>query len=464
MTSGLSIDSLNCFKAYDIRGLVGKEIDESLAYKIGRATGEKFNANLIVLGYDARPSSPKLASAVCEGILDSGSNVLDIGLSGTEEMYWSVTQFKADAGIVITASHNPIEYNGMKIVKSRSQPLDKIEFDDLKTLIKLNEPVEPKHKGSVFKKKEEARNLYIEKLLSLIDIDCLRPFKILINSGNGAAGPTVSALISELENKGVETNFKLVHHNPDPNFPNGIPNPLLQQNQFATSSRVLNEQAFFGVAFDGDFDRCFFFDDLGHFVPGEYIVGILAEIFLARYPGAKIVTDPRVIWNSSDIINEFGGKNILSKTGHAFMKSTMRKTNAVYGGEMSAHHYFQDFSYCDSGMIPWLLVWESLSKTQVKLSDLISKRKSKFLSSGELNFFVVNQIACLAKVELEFGKNSISFDKQDGMSLTFTDWRFNIRASNTEPLVRLNIETKGDILLLEQKTAQLKSLIEEFCI
>ena len=458
MTSG---NNLTCFKAYDVRGKLGEEFNEDIAYRIGRATAQSQKAKTVAIGFDARATSPSLADAVAEGICDAGTDVLEIGLSGTEEVYASVAEYGACAGIEVTASHNPIDYNGMKIVGYGSKPLSDQEFEAIKDLAQGNNFIQPQKDGVVFNKKEAARAAYVEKVLGFVDCSRLKPLKMVINSGNGAAGPTLDAINKKLKEKGVKTKFVFVHHDPDPTFPNGIPNPLLEENRSSTADAVINENADFGVAFDGDFDRCFFFDHLGNFIPGEYVVGLLAEVFLNKEKGATIIHDPRVIWNTIDIVGKCGGEAVVSKTGHAFLKDAMRTSDAIYGGEMSAHHYFREFAYCDSGIIPWLLIWEYLSISNHLLLDLIAEQRNRFPSSGELNFTVPNAAKCIERVQHYFASSAASIDQLDGLSMTFDKWRFNLRKSNTEPLVRLNVETRGDHLLLQKKINELKLFIKQ---
>ena len=436
--------NLTCFKAYDVRGILGEELIEGIAYRIGRATAQAQEAKTIVLGFDARATSPSLAQAVAKGICDTGADVLDIGLAGTEEVYASVSEFDACGGIEVTASHNPIDYNGMKIVRRGSQPLSDDEFETIKDLAESCNFIQPLKKGNVVDKKQMARAAYINKILGFVDCPKLKPFKIVINSGNGAAGPTLDAINKKFIEMGIKTNFIFVDHDPDPSFPNGIPNPLLEENRSSTANAVIAEKAEFGVAFDGDFDRCFLFDQFGGFIPGEYVVSLLAEVFLRKEEGATIIHDPRVFWNTIDVVAKCGGHAVVSKTGHAFVKAAMRQADAIYGGEMSAHHYFRDFSYCDSGMIPWLLIWEYLSLSKLSISDLIKQQKNHFPSSGELNFKVPNAAACIERVESHFASTVSSIDEIDGLSMSFDTWRFNLRESNTEQLVRLNVETRGD--------------------
>jgi len=452
--------SLSCFKAYDVRGQLGVDFDATIAYRIGRAVAQHFHATNIVVGFDARETSPELAAAVMRGICDAGSNVMLIGLAGTEEMYWAVTEFNTCAGIEITASHNPINYNGMKIVKSGSQPLDdKDDFQVIKTLAENQTWVENPFKGLIQDISKEARKKYVWRVLSFLNHPNLKPLKIVVNSGNGAAGPTFDAIADELSRMGAPLEFMRVHHEPDHTFPNGIPNPLLPENHAVTGDAVKREQADFGVAFDGDFDRCFFFDAAGEFVPGEYVVSLLASIFLDKEAGAKIVHDPRVVWNTQDIVSEKSGVAVQSKTGHAFIKQTMRAHEAVYGGEMSAHHYFRDFAYCDSGMIPWLLMAELISTSGKSLGDLVADRFKKFPSSGEQNFTVADPDKVIATILAKYG-DAAALDDMDGVSLSFPNWRFNLRKSNTEPLIRLNVEARGKQAGLEQKIGDIKRLIE----
>ena len=438
------MSDLSCFKAYDIRGEIGVNIDEGIAYRIGRAVAQHFGAQSVVIGFDARETSPAFAVAAARGAMDAGADVLDIGMAGTEEMYWAVTEFGACAGIEVTASHNPINYNGMKIVKSASQPLDDAaDFQVIKALAGSQEWLIGAEIGKELDRSAEARRAYVDRVLSFVDVKALRPLKIVVNSGNGAAGPTFDALAERLMELGAPLDFIRVHHVPDATFPNGIPNPLLPENHAATADVVKAEGADLGVAFDGDFDRCFFFDEAGQFVPGEYVVGLLASIFLEKEVGAKIVHDPRVIWNTQDIVTRKGGIAVQSKTGHAFIKQTMRSHEAAYGGEMSAHHYFRDFAYCDSGMIPWLLIAELVSRSGRSLGDWVKDRFAAFPSSGEMNFQVDHAGAAIKKVLSAYRADARSFDETDGVSLAFEDWRFNLRRSNTEPLVRLNVEGKG---------------------
>ena len=453
-------DKLSCFKAYDVRGKLGEELNNQIAYRIGRAAAQSLKAKTVALGFDARETSPSLAQAVANGVCDAGADVLEIGFSGTEEIYAAVCNFNADAGIEVTASHNPIDYNGMKIVKKGSQPLTEKEFNNIKNIAEKNIFTTSDRPGLITEVKEEAREFYVQKILSFVDFQNLKPLRIVINSGNGVAGPTIDALSLKFLKMNIVTDIVYINHDIDPTFPNGIPNPMLEENRSLTTDAIIKENADLGVAFDGDFDRCFLFDNLGNFIPGEYVIGLLAEVFLQREEEATIVHDQRAIWNTTNIVRKYNGNSIVSKTGHSFVKAKMRDADAVYGGEISAHHYFRDFAYCDSGMIPWLMVWELLSKKNSPFSNLISERKVLFPSSGELNFKVSNTENCINLIKNLFSAEATSEDELDGLSMVFKNWRFNLRQSNTEPLVRLNVETKGDLELLKEKTEVMKKLIK----
>lgn len=457
--AGVGFRSMSAFKAYDLRGRLGAEMDADVAYRVGRAVAQHFSANSVVVGFDARETSPDLAMEVARGVRDAGAEVLWLGLAGTEEMYWGVTEFEACAGITVTASHNPIDYNGMKIVKSGSRPLD--DADDFQVIRSLAEGgvwADTALAGEIRDVATHAREKYVDRVLSLVDTSSLRQLKLVINAGNGAAGPTFDAIASRLEALGAPFEFVRVHHNPNHTFPNGIPNPLLPENHAATAEAVVGEGADFGVAFDGDFDRCFFFDGEGAFVPGEYVVGLLADVFRKREPGGTIVHDPRVVWNTLDVVAAAGGRAVQSKTGHALIKETMRATGAVYGGDMSAHHYFRDFAYCESGMLPWLLVAELVSTSGMNLAQLLAERRAMFPSSGEVNFTVADADASIAAVRLAYGVGA-EVDETDGFSLAHVDWRLNVRKSNTEPLVRLNVEARGVATDLRVLTSEIGEII-----
>ncbi|WP_139828349.1 phosphomannomutase [Maritimibacter sp. HL-12] len=450
---------LTCFKAYDIRGRLGENLDEDIARRIGAGFAKALGARKVVLGRDIRASSEALSAAVAEGLTGQGVEVLDLGLSGTEEMYFATTHFGADGGICVTASHNPMDYNGMKMVKAGSAPLDPAtELARVKAMAEADlAPVATRGEGLPA---EGARAAYIARVLSFVDIAALKPLKLLVNAGNGAAGPTFDAILEALVAQGAPLEVERLHHDPDPSFPNGIPNPLLDENQPVTGAAVRAQGADLGIAWDGDFDRCFLFDAEGRFIPGEYVVGLLAEAFLVKEPGAKIVHDPRVVWNTQDIVARLGGEAVQSRTGHAFVKQVMRETRAVYGGEMSAHHYFRDFMACDSGMIPWLLVIELMSRRGQPLAALVDDRRAAFPSSGEINFRVDDVADVIARIEATYAPDATTRDDTDGLSLAFDTWRFNLRASNTEPLLRLNVEARGDADLLAARVEELRALIE----
>ena len=450
--------TLTCFKAYDIRGRLGIDLDAGIAYRIGRGFARALGARRVVLGRDCRASSEELADAVAQALQDEGAAVLNLRLSGTEEMYFATSHFAADGGICVTASHNPLDWNGMKMVRAGSAPLDaKTGLADIRALAEADD-FGPARMGGQCDISGAARAAYVARVLSFIDVEALRPLHILVNAGNGAAGPTFDAIDSELIARGAPLRFTRMHHTPDGHFPNGIPNPLLEENQPETAAAVRAAGADFGVAWDGDFDRCFFFDHEGNFMPGEYVVGLLAEAFLVKQPGATIIHDPRVIWNTLDVVARSGGTAVQSRTGHAFIKQAMRDTDAIYGGEMSAHHYFRDFAYCDSGMIPWLSIAELVSRKGA-LRDLVAARRAAFPSSGELNFTLADPKAAMARMRAEFAPQAQAIDEMDGLGVDLGTWRFNLRISNTEPVVRLNVEARNDAELVTEGVARVKSLL-----
>nr|WP_328793743.1 phosphomannomutase [Heliomicrobium undosum] len=464
------------FKAYDIRGRVPDELNEDLAYRIGRAYVQLFPAKQVVVGYDVRPSSPGLARALAEGLTDGGCDVIHIGCCGTEQVYFATFHWKLDGGIMVTASHNPGDYNGMKLVRSEARPisgdsglreLEALALGEGKpsethgettseTIRETSQGhghgVKPK-KGRILHR-DDLMQPYVAHLLSYIDRSTLRPMKVVVNSGNGCAGPVIDALEAHLPFQ-----FVKVHHQPDGAFPNGIPNPLLPENRLSTAQAVREAGADLGIAWDGDFDRCFLFDEQGRFIEGYYLVGLLGQAFARRSPNARIIHDPRLTWNTQEMVMEAGGIPVQSKTGHAFIKERMRIEDALYGGEMSAHHYFRDFAYCDSGMIPWLLVVETMCRRGKTLSALVAERMERFPCSGEINRRVADPGEVLARIEAAFATGGV-IDRTDGLSVEFPDWRFNLRASNTEPLLRLNVETRADEKLLRQKTEEILAAID----
>jgi phosphomannomutase len=445
--------NLNCFKAYDIRGRVPDELNEEIAWRIGRAFAAFLCPARVVVGRDIRLSSTALCAALAQGLAAGGADVVDIGICGTEEIYHATFAGGFDGGIVVTASHNPMDYNGMKLVRAGAQP---ISGDSgllaIQTLAEeANFPAVPRT-GTIVS--GTFRESYIRHLLGYVDSAAFQPLKVVVNAGNGCAGPIIDALAPHLP-----FDFIRVHHQPDGTFPHGIPNPLLPENRTATAEAVRAHGADVGIAWDGDFDRCFFFDAQGEFIEGYYIVGLLATALLAHHPGAKIIHDPRLTWNTIEMVAAAGGIPVQSKTGHAFIKERMRAEDAVYGGEMSAHHYFRDFAYCDSGMIPWLLVLEIICRSGQPLSALVAERMRLFPASGEINRRLADPAAAIARVEARFAPAALAIDRTDGLSVEFAEWRFNLRSSNTEPVLRLNVESRGDAGLMAAKTAELLALI-----
>jgi phosphomannomutase len=447
--------TLSCFTAYDIRGRLGVDLDEGIAFRIGRAFARVLGARRIVLGRDCRVSSAALADAVAAGLMAEGCEVLDLGLCGTEEVYFATGHLGADGGIEITASHNPADCNGMKMVRAGAAPVGMdTGLAAIQALAGQND-FGPAGQGA--RVTVDCRAAYVDRVLGFVDIATLRPLHILVNAGNGTAGPTFDAIAAALAKNGAPFRFTRLHHAPDGCFPNGIPNPLLPENQPVTARAVVAAGADLGVAWDGDFDRCFLFDHTGAFVPGEYVVGLLAEVFLAKEPGATIVHDPRVVLGTLAAVAHAGGVAVQARTGHAFLKQALRDTGAVYGGEMSAHHYFRDFMACDSGMIPWLLVAERMGRTDDSLAGLIADRRAAFPSSGEINFRVADAAACVARVRAAYP--GAKMDEMDGLSFSFPDWRFNLRSSNTEPLLRLNVESRGDAARVAREVAAIRAMI-----
>lgn len=453
-------NNLTCFKAYDIRGRLGDELNEDIAYRIGRAYGEFAKPKTVVVGGDVRLTSESLKQALAKGLQDAGTDVLDIGLSGTEEIYFATFHLKVDGGIEVTASHNPMDYNGMKLVREDAKPISgDTGLHEIQRLAEENQfqPVDPATRGSY--KKISVLDAYVDHLMGYINPANFKPLKLVVNSGNGAAGHVIDEIERRFKALSVPVEFIKVHHEADGNFPNGIPNPLLPECRQDTTNAVKANNADMGIAFDGDFDRCFLFDEQGGFIEGYYIVGLLAEAFLQKQPGAKIIHDPRLSWNTIDVVKAAGGEPVMSKTGHAFIKERMRKEDAVYGGEMSAHHYFRDFAYCDSGMIPWLLVAELLCVKGNTLNQLVSDRMAAYPASGEINSKLADPQVAIARVLAAYEKDAIVFDQTDGISLEFADWRFNLRSSNTEPVVRLNVESRANTALMEEKTAEILKLL-----
>lgn len=446
--------NLNGFKAYDIRGRVPDELNDDLARRIGNATAQCLDPGPIVLGRDVRLSSPSLQDALAAGITASGRDVIDIGLCGTEEVYFQTAHLGAAGGIMVTASHNPMDYNGLKLVREGARPIsgDSGLFT-IRDHVASGRYVEAATQGTL--RVVIDKSAYIAHLLTYVDVASLKPLKIVTNAGNGGAGLVISALAPHLPFE-----FVRIQDEPDGHFPHGIPNPLLPENRQATADAVRAHGADFGIAWDGDFDRCFFFDASGRFIEGYYLVGLLATALLAKHPGEKIIHDPRLTWNTVEMVKSAGGVPVMSKTGHAFIKERMRAENAVYGGEMSAHHYFRDFAYCDSGMIPWLLIANLVSSTGQSLATLVEDRMATFPCSGEINFKVADAKASIERVMDHFADQHAVLDYTDGISADFGDWRFNLRSSNTEPLLRLNVEARADTALMALQTEAIRKLLQ----
>ena len=441
------------FKAYDYRARIPHEFNADVAYRIGRAYAEFLKPKRVVVGRDIRLSSKELCEALTEGLLDSGVDVYDIGLCGTEGVYFATFAEQMDGGIMVTASHNPPDYNGMKFVREQSRPISgDTGLKEIQKFAEANAYTAPARKGQRFDL--DTRSKYIDHLLSYLDRPKLKKLKIVVNAGNGGAGAIVDQLEAHLPFE-----FVKIHHEPDGTFPNGVPNPMLEDNRVATSEAIRKHKADLGVAWDGDYDRCFLFDETGAFIEGYYIVGLLASMFLKREAGARIVHDPRLTWATVDMVKSLGGQAVLSKSGHAFMKDVMRQSDAIYGGEMSAHHYFRAFGYCDSGQIPWLLVAQLMCESGKTLSSLVGERIAKFPASGEINRKVADAKATIQRAREKYEPGSRTIDFTDGLSIEFDTWRFNLRSSNTEPLIRLNVESRGDAALMQAKTEELLQLI-----
>ena len=448
------MQEITCFKAYDVRGRVPDQLNDDIARRIGRAYADVVKPRQVVVGHDIRLTSEAIKAAVTKGLLEQGVDVYDIGLCGTEEIYFATSHAGMDGGIAITASHNPKDYNGMKFVREESRPISgDTGLFDIKKLAEQDQFTPAAERGQWYPL--NTSEAYVQHLLSYVDTASLKSLKIVVDAGNGGAGRVVDLLEQHLPFE-----FIKLHHNADGNFPNGVPNPLLPENRVAATAAVRDHGADLGLGWDGDFDRCFFYDEDGNFIEGYYVVGLLAEAFLKQQGPARIVHDPRLTWNTVDIVQSLGGEAVQSKTGHAFIKERMRLENAVYGGEMSAHHYFRDFAYCDSGMIPWLLVAGLISSSGQPLSRLVAERMAAYPCSGEINRTIENPVAVLTKIEAVYRDQAESVEHVDGLSMSMGEWRFNVRMSNTEPLVRLNVESRGDQALMKEKTTELLALID----
>jgi phosphomannomutase len=453
---------VSAFKAYDVRGVIGETIDADFVGRVARAAAEVLDAQSAAVGFDARETSQDFARAAVAGLRAAGCDATELGLCGTEEVYFEAGSQSLDLGIMITASHNPIEYNGIKLVGPSARPLTEKEFADIRRRTSRGGPPGGAPTGRRRPVSSSRRAAYARRLASLVDAEAIGPLRIVFNCGNGAAGPTLKAILSELERRGASIEPTVVYGDPDAAFPNGIPNPLLPENHAATAAAVAAAGADCGVAFDGDFDRCFLFDECGEFVAGEYAVALLAKASLARHPHALIVHDPRVTWAIASQVDQAGGAAVASQTGHAFIKATMRAARAPYGGEMSAHHYFRDFYYCDSGMLPWMMIAELVSRGGRSLGDLVGEMRRNHPSSGEINFRVSDQAGAIRDVEERLLGGALRVSRLDGLSAEFADWRVNLRASNTENLLRLNVETRGSRALLDERTAELSAVLKSW--
>lgn len=442
------------FKAYDVRGRVAGEFNADLACRIGAALVRFTGAKEVVLGRDARLSSPEIADAVADGVNRAGADVADLGLCGTEHVYFATGGYGCGAGVMVTASHNPADYNGLKLVREEARPIS--ADTGLAEIARLAESPPPLGARGR-RRRAKVLGAWSRRVLGFVEDLPMDPLKVVVNSGNGAAGPSVNKLSQHIP-------LKIVHllAEPDGNFPNGVPNPLLESTRNATSEAVLANNADFGVAFDGDFDRCAFFDERGEFVDPYYTVGMFASALLPAQPtdDRRVVHDPTLVWDTQEQVQSAGGQPIRNRAGHSYIKQRMREEDAVYGGESSAHHYFREFLYCDSGMIPWVLMAGLLSVQGGSLAERTAERRRRFPTSGEINLPVGEDPAPLMqRLSDTYSAQGALIDNIDGLSIDFPDWRFNLRPSNTEPLLRLNLETRADPQLLAEKTAELKSRI-----
>ena len=440
---------ISSFKAYDIRGQLPHEINSEIAYRIGNATAEYLSAKKMILGRDIRASSKELSESMASGLIDAGVDVIDIGECGTENVYYATGELKSCGGIMVTASHNPSDYNGFKIVSENAKPISsETGLLDIRKIAESDKRLISETRGNI--EQRDLNQSYVKKILSFIDPVSLSKLKVVMNPGNGGAG-----IYAELISKNMPIEIIKLNFDPDSSFPNGIPNPMLEENRASTSQAVIDNKADVGIAWDGDFDRCFFFDEKGNFVEGYYLVGLLAKSFLNKDHKEKVIYDPRLTWNTIDVVERYGGDAIQCQSGHSFIKKSMRDNNAVYGGEMSAHHYFRDFYYCDSGMIPWLLILEMISKEKMPLSQMIQKYRERYPVSGEINLKVSNSKTIIDSIKEYYLDDALGVDETDGIGMEFEKWRFNLRASNTEPLIRLNVESYNNESLMNEKTREL---------
>ena len=456
---------LESFKAYDVRGRVPEDLNVDMAELIGWSYAELIHPKKVAVGHDIRLTGPELTDALCRGLLRSGVDVTDIGMVGTEEVYYATFSLNLDGGVMVTASHNPRDYNGLKFTRDKARPISAdTGLLDMERMVLGAMHAQGQEGGAALtpaaarpgvRTPTDARGSYVEHLLTYVDRARLRPLKIVVNPGNGGAG-----LVLDLLEPSLPFDLVKLNHEPDGNFPNGVPNPMLPENRAVTAEAVIAHKADLGIAWDGDFDRCFFFDEKGTFIEGYYLVGLLAQRALKRHPGGKIIHDPRLVWNTIEMVEAVGGVPVECKSGHAFIKEKMRAVDAVYGGEMSAHHYFKEFSYCDSGMIPWLQVAEAISEEGRSLSEMVEERMARYPVSGELNLTLSDPARSLEETRRRYEAGALSLDETDGLSFEFSEWRFNVRMSNTEPVVRLNVETRGDTALLHEKTQEVMAALK----
>ena len=439
------------FKAYDIRGIHPTELDEDGAYRIGRAYAEVFDPRRIAVGRDMRLSAPTMAEAVIRGAADAGVDVLDIGMVGTEMVYFAVGEHGLDGGIAVTASHNPKEYAGMKIVRRGALPVGGDSgLLDIRDRAERDSGGQAAERGTV--EELDVYPAFVERVLSFVDVDAIRPLRVVIDAANGMAGAMLPPILERLPVDAVRCFFE-----PDGSFPNHEPNPLLPENREFIMTKVREEGADLGIAFDGDADRCFFVDDTGEFVPGDFVTALLAEVMLAKEPGRPVIYDVRASWAVPDTIRRAGGEPVVNRVGHAFIKHRMREVDALFAGEVSGHYYFRDFEQADSGTVPALLMLELLSKAGRPFSELLRRYRERYFLTGELNTPVSDVALKLQEVKERFGPEG-EVTHIDGLEVTAKDWHMNVRPSNTEPLLRLNLEAL-DRELMERKRDEVLAVI-----
>jgi phosphomannomutase len=433
------------FKAYDVRGLYPSQLDEDGAYRIGRAYVEHFEPRSIAVGRDMRTSSPSMAEAAIRGAADGGADVLDLGLVGTEMLYHAVGELGLEGGICVTASHNPKEYTGMKIVRRGALPVGGDSgLAEVRSRAEAELPP-PGRRGNV--RAEDVWPSFIEKVLSFVDVKAIRPLRVVVDAANGMAGVMLPPVLERLPQLDVVP----CYFEPDGTFPNHEPNPLLPENREFIVAKVKEERADLGVAYDGDADRCFFVDDSGEFVPGDFVTALIAETVLRRHQGEKVIYDVRASWAVPETIERAGGVALESRVGHAFIKQRMRKENAVFAGEVSAHYYFRDFSQADTGVVPFLVMLELLSEHEEPFSEILAPLRARFFLTGEINTPVSDVPLKLQEVKERYAAEGGHVSHLDGLSVDFPDWHFNVRPSNTEPLLRLNLEALSEDLMLAKR-------------